>query len=199
MQWNVFKIHIPFLLLFFVFSSCKIGEENREPALCTDKKSSDYVLPYPVGKTYTCLQGYVGRTYHRGVFYYGVDFNMSIGSVVTAARGGRIVFVEERFNDGDFGFGKENLVAVAHSDSTFGRYIHLTKDGALVVVGQIVAPGDTIGLSGNTGLSRAPHLHFDVTEGGPYSDCQTIPVCFKNTRWHPDGLVTGVAYTAEPY
>ena len=110
-----------------------------------------------------------------------------------------MIHIEESHEDGDYGSGKENLVIVMHSDSTFGRYVHLTKNGALVDLNQVVAPGDTIGLSGNTGRSLRPHLHFDVTKGGPYSDCQTIPICFKNTKPHPDGLETGVAYTANPY
>lgn len=167
--------------------------------ICGNYKSSEYVLPYPVGKTYTCIQGYVGRTYHQGVFEWAVDFNMSTGTFVTAARAGQVIHIEASFEDGDFGSGKENLVIVMHDDSTFGRYVHLTKNGALVDLNLMVAPGDTIGLSGNTGRSRAPHLHFDVTKDGPYIDCQTIPICFKNTEAHPDGLVTGVAYTANPY
>jgi len=188
--------------LFFIFTilSCQSNNDSErdDSIICPSQKTSEYVLPYPVGVTYTCIQGYVGRTYHRGVFEYGVDFDMPIGTIVTAARGGRVVFVEESFNDGDYGLGKENLVVVLHSDGTFGRYVHLTKNGALVDVNQTVAQGDTIGLSGNTGFSIRPHLHFDVTKDCSQSNCQTIPIWFRNTRAHPYGLVTGESYTAEP-
>jgi len=124
---------------------------------------------------------------------------MPIGSVVTAARGGIVDFIEESFEDGDFGVGKDNLVVIRHDDGTCSRYVHLTKNGALVELNQIVLQGDPVGLSGNSGQSRAPHLHFDVTRGDGTRDSQTIPVCFKNTRHHPGGLETGLAYTAWPY
>ena len=199
-----YKLNLKIILLLsviFIISSCKTSNnpDKDESMICPSQETSEYVLPYPVGVTYTCNQGYVGRTYHRGVFIYGVDFLMPIGSIVTTARKGRVIFIEDSFSDGDHGLGKENLVIVLHADSTFGRYVHLTKDGALVGVNQIVAQGDTIGLSGNTGLSMGPHLHFDVTTDCPQSDCQTIPICFKNTRQHPYGLETGVSYTAKPY
>jgi len=200
----IFLLMNTLFCLFFQLTCNSDRESNinsslDESKICGNSKNSEYVLPYPVGKTYTCIQGYVGRTYHQGVFEWAVDFNMSIGTVVTAARAGQVIHIEESYEDGDYGFGKENLVIVMHDDSTFGRYVHLTKNGALVDINQMVAQGDTIGLSGNTGRSLRPHLHFDVTKGGPYSDCQTIPICFKNTRPHPDGLETGVAYTANPY
>lgn len=167
--------------------------------ICQSHKKSEYVLPYPVGTTYTCVQGYVGRTYHKGVFEYAVDFAMPMGSIVTAVRGGRIIFIEERFSDEDFGIEKANVVVILHPDSTFGRYVHLTKNGALVEVGQTVAQGDTIGLSGSSGYPSMSHLHFDVVKDCPQSNCQTIPICFKNTKPHPYGLVTGESYTAELY
>ena len=83
---------------------------------------------------------------------------MPIGSTVTAARGGIVVYLVEHFSDTDTEAGKENLVIVMHSDSTFGRYLHLTKNGALVDIDQIVTQGDTIALSGSSGAEGSP-LH----------------------------------------
>jgi murein DD-endopeptidase MepM/ murein hydrolase activator NlpD len=200
---NELNLKIISILLFFAFIiiSCHttINSDKDESAICSSQETSEYVIPYPVGTTYTCIQGYVGRTYHKGVFKYGVDFLMPIGSIVTCARGGRVIFIEESFSDEDYGIEKANVVVVLHADSTYGRYVHLTKNGALVEIGQTVAQGDTIGLSGSSGYSPKPHLHFDVTEDCPQSNCQTIPICFKNTKPHPYGLVTGESYIAEPY
>lgn len=168
--------------------------------MCQSHKTSEYVLPFPVGTTYTCMQGYVDRTgYHTGVFEYAVDFEMPIGSTITAARGGRVIFIEENYSDQDYGNEKANVVVVQHDDGTYGRYVHLTKNGVLVEIDQVVAQGDIIGLSGSSGYPPTPHLHFDVTKDCPQLNCQTIPICFKNTKPHPAGLVTGESYIAEPY
>lgn len=168
-----------------------------EDGICQSYESSEYVLPYPVGTEYTLIQGFNGRFSHRGVFEYAVDFDMPIGTRVTAARGGRVMFIAENYTDDDSGIQNANVVVVQHDDGTFGRYVHLTHNGAEVKMDQSVAPGDTIGFSGSSGSPSIAHLHFDVTEDCPQSNCQTIAVCFRNTKPHPDGLVTGKTYTAE--
>jgi murein DD-endopeptidase MepM/ murein hydrolase activator NlpD len=160
---------------------------------------AEYVLPYPVGKTYTCSQGFNGALSHTGTFTYAVDFGMAVGTPVTVARSGRVVHVLESYSDDDQIPGHENVVIIMHEDSTYARYVHLTLNGALVLVNQSVAPGDTLGLSGSSGTNGGPHLHFDVTRTfGGRSD-QTIPFDFRNTRPHPVGLQRGVAYQALPY
>jgi murein DD-endopeptidase MepM/ murein hydrolase activator NlpD len=120
---------------------------------------------------------------------------MPTGSVVTAAREGVVVKVEGRFVDGNRKPGEENYVFIQHDDSTFARYYHLTQNGLRVEVGDRVAKGDTIGLSGNTGASAGPHLHFDVTTGCAEWGCQTIPVQFINVKDNP--LQEGQVYKAE--
>lgn len=183
------------ICLLVAVTCCK--SENDILVMPDEQKSSEYVLPFPVGKTYLCSQGWGGR--HQGVFKYAVDFDMPIGTIITAARSGRVVFTRENFSDSETEFGRENLVIIMHSDSTFGRYVHLTKNGALVNIDQFVQQGDTIALSGGSGQTMNPHLHFDVTEKCDGPDCQSIPVFFHNTSPHPNGLVTGKKYTAEPY
>jgi murein DD-endopeptidase MepM/ murein hydrolase activator NlpD len=184
-----------------VFFACRsiIGLDNQEAGICANHKSSPFVLPYQVGKAYLCTQGYGEPNHHSELRKFALDFAMPIGSFVTAARNGRVVFIEDGFEDGDYGGGKENVVVIQHDDGTFSRYVHLTKFGALVSLDQIVLQGEPVGLSGNSGQSIFPHLHFDVTGDNGGHDAQTVPVCFKNTKPHPDGLKTGVSYTAEPY
>ncbi len=58
---------------------------------------------------------------------------------------------------------RANYIAIFHpSVGLYSRYYHLKKDGVLVNVGDKVNKGQVIGLSGNTGYSGGPHLHFDV-------------------------------------
>jgi murein DD-endopeptidase MepM/ murein hydrolase activator NlpD len=191
-----------FLLCAFFFGSCQniFDPDGDAPEICADHGNSRFVLPYPIGESYVCLQGYVGGVnHHSEILRYAVDFSMPIGSLVTAARDGVVVFIEEGFEDGVYGIGTDNLVVLRHDDGTHSRYVHLTKNGALVELDQTVLQGEPVGLSGDSGQSRAPHLHFDVTRGEGTRDSQTIPVCFKNARPHPRGLETGASYTALPY
>jgi murein DD-endopeptidase MepM/ murein hydrolase activator NlpD len=55
-----------------------------------------------------------------------------------------------------------NFVLVLHDDGTLGEYMHLAPSGVVVQPGQRVKRGDEIALSGNTGFSTTPHLHFQV-------------------------------------
>jgi murein DD-endopeptidase MepM/ murein hydrolase activator NlpD len=167
-------------------------------AACDTPTSADpeptYVLPYPVGDSARLIQGNNGTFTHFGHAAFAFDFRMEIGRPVTAARAGRVVSVEEGFIDGNRTPGQENRVLVRHEDGTFARYLHLTKDGALVIVGELVVAGDTIGLSGDTGYSTTPHLHFDVTRDCPTWGCQTIWIRFENAG--ADTLVQGRTYYA---
>jgi murein DD-endopeptidase MepM/ murein hydrolase activator NlpD len=58
--------------------------------------------------------------------------------------------------------GRANYVRILHADGTMGLYAHLEEGGVLVQVGQHVRAGQEIGLSGNTGFTTGPHLHFAV-------------------------------------
>jgi murein DD-endopeptidase MepM/ murein hydrolase activator NlpD len=58
--------------------------------------------------------------------------------------------------------GRANYVRILHPDGSMGLYAHLEEGGVLVRVGQQVRAGQPIGLSGNTGFTTGPHLHFAV-------------------------------------
>jgi murein DD-endopeptidase MepM/ murein hydrolase activator NlpD len=64
--------------------------------------------------------------------------------------------LDEKFLD------QGNHIIIRHSDGTLAKYWHLIKEGAFVEVGDDVNKGQVIGLSGNTGYSAFPHLHFKV-------------------------------------
>jgi len=190
------KTAMAFIVMCLIFFSCNGDISNDGKSVLTDQK---YVLPYPIGKSYTCTQGFNMSPSHTGTFKYSVDFGMSIGTLVTAARSGRVIHILESYSDDDQIGGHENVVIIMHEDTTYARYVHLTRNGALVQINQMVVPGDTVGLSGSSGTNGGSHLHFDVTNTfGGRSD-QTISFDFKNTKSHPIGFERGVSYEALPY
>ncbi len=161
-------------------------------------QSSPFVLPYPVGRTYKVGLSHCSGSYHSQgqPDQFAVDFNMSIGTLITASREGIVVYVEETGEDFHF---PNNLVVVKHSDNTFAEYMHLTKDGAIVNVGDQVIQGSYIGYSGATGLAGYPHLHFVVVKDNWEYPYESIPYTFKNTTPNPRCLESGGNYKAEPY
>ncbi len=158
----------------------------------SDWRTSDYVLPYPVGQHYQVYQGNCTWGGHHGPYQYSYDFLMPIGSLVTAARSGVVVAIEEGFADGGL---VENWVAIQHVDGTVAAYSHLHS--LLVHTGDRVQAGDPVGLSGNTGQTGGvPHLHFQLAACIQPKDCGTLPVTFRNTDPNPNGLVEGQVYEA---
>lgn len=85
--------------------------------------------------------------------HLGVDFAVPVGTPVLAVGDGEVM-VSKR----DSGAG--NYVAIRHGQQYTTRYMHLKK--LLVKPGQKVKRGDLIALSGNTGRSTGPHLHYEV-------------------------------------
>jgi murein DD-endopeptidase MepM/ murein hydrolase activator NlpD len=86
-------------------------------------------------------------------FHTGIDIAVPEGTPVRAAAGGVVTF-----SGWQEGFGL--LVTIDHGNGYETYYGHLSK--LLVSAGQSVSAGDVIALSGNTGLSTGPHLHFEV-------------------------------------
>lgn len=89
-------------------------------------------------------------------FHSGIDLACPTGSRVMAARNGTVVFTGPKD-----GYGR--LVVIAHEHGYSSLYGHLSK--YMVKQGQKVIRGQVIALSGNTGKSTGPHLHFEVRRG----------------------------------
>ncbi|MBN1478982.1 M23 family metallopeptidase [candidate division KSB1 bacterium] len=139
-----------------------------------------YALPYAKGEQYTMIQGPDGAQSHQGVNAY--DWEMPVGTAVHAARAGIVIAVIDSFVVGgqDEHLKKQtNVIEIMHSDGTIGRYSHLAHDGALVKPGGRVHRAQKIGLSGNTGYSSGPHLHFDVIRLTNDLTFDSIPVKFQ--------------------
>jgi murein DD-endopeptidase MepM/ murein hydrolase activator NlpD len=113
---------------------------------------------------------------------------MSEGTPVHAAREGIVARVIESNDKGCWqdGCGQyANFIVVMHDDGTTGEYYHLQQNGALVDVGERVAAGQKIGLSGNTGHTALPHLHFAVYKATRRALPQSVPVTFISA----DGVI----------
>ena len=173
-----------------------IGSENA-----THDDDYLYMLPYASGTSYRVIQGFDSRFSHSGVEQFAVDFKMDIGTPVHAAREGTVARIEESNDKGcwEDGCGQyANFIVVMHDDGTTGEYYHLKKDGALVDVGDRVEAGQKIGLSGNTGHTALPHLHFAVYKATRRALPQSVPVTFASG----DGIIyrprRGHRYLAVP-
>lgn len=99
--------------------------------------------------------------YRWGRLHAGTDVGVPIGTTVRASRGGQVVTA------GWVG-GYGNCVIIDHGDGVSTRYGHLSE--VTVSVGQYVDQGEQIALSGNTGRSTGPHLHFEIRINGEAVD-----------------------------
>ncbi len=106
--------------------------------------------------------GFVRRAELRHIRHDGVDIPAPIGSTVRAVDEGIVAYAD----NGVSGYG--NLVLVVHPDGGTSLYAHLRA--SYLFAGQRVARGQTLGEVGTTGLSRAPHLHFEYRRGGHLTD-----------------------------
>jgi len=127
----------------------------------------EYLLPLRQ-QQFRIDQGYGGHFSHSEPEHrYALDFAADIGTPVLAARDGTVMQVESDFDKAGLNLEKfgdrANFVRILHDDGTMALYAHLKgDDGVMVRVGQRVRAGQQIGLSGNTGFSTGPHLHFTV-------------------------------------
>ena len=208
----------PYLLFIFIFQiACTFLEESTSNpydkpnnpddapiangctgAIYTDWKKSDYVLPYPVGKSYRVNLAACDGSYHSQGLpdQFAIDFDMPIGTLISASKAGIVVDIEESGKDGQH---PNNLILIDHGDNSFAYYMHLTENGAIVSIGDTVKQGDQLGYSGNTGLAGYPHLHFVIVQDDYHWPYRSSPVNFKNTISNIRGLVKGYAYKAKSY
>ncbi len=179
----------------FVFADGNVGCPGVE---YPDWESSEYVLPFAVGRVFKVQLGNCSSSYHSEQYpdKFAYDFVMEIGTEIYASRAGKVVYVEESGQDYHH---PNNLVIIDHGDNSFAEYMHLSKGGAAVELADIVEAGDLIGFSGATGLAGYPHLHFIVVKNDPAWPYEAIPITFRNTEANPRGLKSYTQYTALPF
>ena len=149
------------------------------------KEDTSYVygLPYEAGKAYCLVQGYFSSFTHQE--RAALDFKMKRGTKICAVRDGDVIRVKE---DGDRGGFKKkyrpygNYVIIQHADSSRAGYWHLQKDGVLVNVGDKVKKGQVIAISGKTGFSFLPHLHFLVWSSDSKRQWRQVATRFQTSK-----------------
>ncbi|MGM9619110.1 MAG: murein hydrolase activator EnvC family protein [Oscillospiraceae bacterium] len=94
---------------------------------------------------------------HKGVDIAGVGYT----SKVLAAKAGTVIISQKGSSYG-------NYVVISHGTGNTTLYAHLSQRN--VSVGDVVSQGDVIGITGSTGNSTGPHLHFEITENGSRID-----------------------------
>jgi murein DD-endopeptidase MepM/ murein hydrolase activator NlpD len=98
-----------------------------------------------------------GFGYRWGRLHAGEDFAVPVGTPLGSMSTGTVVYAGAMS-----GYG--NMVDVRYWDGTVSRFGHMSS--VSVRVGQHVAPGQVVGLSGNTGHSTGPHLHLEIHPRG---------------------------------
>ncbi|MBR1743242.1 MAG: peptidoglycan DD-metalloendopeptidase family protein [Lachnospiraceae bacterium] len=92
-------------------------------------------------------------------FHKGVDIAVSVGTAVLATKAGTVITAAYSASAG-------NYVAISHGGGVYSYYMHCSSLN--VSAGQTVSAGQQIALSGNSGISTGPHLHFALFMGGEY-------------------------------
>ena len=95
----------------------------------------------------------------------GWDFRAVPGSMVMASAGGEVIYADALDIRG-------NYVLIHHGYGIFSGYAHLSQ--FLVTRGQTIETGQAIGLSGNTGRSNGPHLHWEINVNGKWVDAMQL-------------------------
>lgn len=141
----------------------------REQKILNDLYQRSAATPYftqpfraPLSSAITSVYG-IRRVYnkqHKGQ-HLGTDFRAAVGVPVPASNRGRVMFAGDLFFTG-------GTVILDHGMDIFSVYGHLSE--VKVQAGQVVNIGDLVGLSGNTGRSSGPHLHWGIKVHGNYVD-----------------------------
>lgn len=163
-------INPAFFFALLLVTGCAIHKDPYQTKLkllqkgkLKDDTSYVYQLPFKKNTDKLIVQGYFSSFSHRN--RAALDFKMKRGTSIFAARGGIVIRVKEDGNKG--GWNRKyrpygNMIVIQHADGSRAGYWHLQYNGAIANIGDTVQQGQEIGLSGKTGYTLFPHLHFLV-------------------------------------
>lgn len=156
----------------------------------SDARPRDIEYGWPLDTTSLRIeQGWNGAFSHGDEENrHAIDLAVPVGTTVLAAREGTVMQVVTGYSgaglDAERDIGRANFVRILHEDGTMALYAHLASGGALVRQGERVARGQPIAVSGDTGFSGGPHLHFAV-QANRGMRLQALP--FR--MWGPQGIL----------
>ena len=116
-----------------------------------------YIKPITGGRLSSKFGRRSAPTRGASTYHKGIDWATPVGTAVMASSAGTV-------SKAGWGRGYGYVVYIDHADGKQTRYGHLSK--VLVSVGQKVSQGEKIALSGNTGVSTGPHVHFEILVNG---------------------------------
>lgn len=138
--------------------SKKLAEEQAAQGKPSNAALGGYIWPVSSRRITSTFGGRaspggIGSTNHKGVDIGGVGYT----SQIYAAKAGTVIVSQYSSSYG-------NYVVVSHGSGNTTLYAHMSS--RKVSVGQYVNQGDVLGITGSTGNSTGPHLHFEITENG---------------------------------
>ena len=147
--------------VFELSFTCSIGTPTFD---MKEYSGNEFIIPFY--GTFRVTQAPGGKLSHSGpASRYPVDISRPIGTPVRASRRGRVVNMKMNSSTGGPAPSFRpfaNFIRILHDDGTSSIYVHLKGGSAMVSKGQMVETGQVIALSGNTGYTTGPHLHFAV-------------------------------------
>ncbi|MEV5313008.1 MULTISPECIES: M23 family metallopeptidase [unclassified Streptomyces] len=136
-------------------ATAKAAQAKQAKPAAAKKKAASWVAPV---KGYTKTASFAQNGARWQSTHSGQDFAVPVGTKVVAAHGGTVV--KAGGNGAGDGPAYGNAIVIKHGNGSYSQYAHLSKVN--VRIGQVVAAGQQIALSGNTGNSSGPHLHFEI-------------------------------------
>lgn len=178
--------------LFFIFSLLNVhwciaqqeySFKDLKGGKFVDDSSYIYSLPFENNKKVFLIQAYDSKMSHKGEI--ALDFKIKKKTKICAARDGLVIGAREDSEAG--GLKPENMsdgnyISIQHYDGSVAHYWHLIKGGVLINVGDTITKGQVIGLSGNTGYSAFPHLHFEVVGYDGAGAYKQLPTRFYTNK-----------------
>lgn len=176
------------ILISFFFSCCCIAQQQHsihdlKSGKFTDDSSYIYSLPFENKKKVFLIQAYDSKMSHKGEF--ALDFKIKKKTKICAAREGIVIGAREDSDEGGLktkNMSDGNHISIQHYDGSVAHYWHLLKDGVMVNIGDTITKGQVIGLSGNTGYSAFPHLHFEVIGNDGTGTIKQLPTRFSTNK-----------------
>lgn len=141
-------------------SSNNASSNSTQNNTSSTVSAAGFRWPLNVSGRISSYFGYrVSPTAGASSYHKGIDISVPVGTAIVASKAGTVVTSAYSSSAG-------NYIALSHGDGVYTYYMHCSS--LSVSVGTTVSQGQQIALSGNTGVSTGPHLHFAVYAGGAY-------------------------------